>query len=143
MIKSFSTKPVRISGGEDYDWVESDDIATLIRTRSLVAQQVAQHKMLLKVVDSDGTSHLGVEALNLIPMLAVKYNLPSGKTVIHAVTPKKELGYNAVASCIESLKMWRVVHQRDTEDGMITNPAYFDGHSEDWKPALLPEAVSA
>lgn len=144
LIIKFSVKQLpTYENSKRYDWVESDDVASLIRTRSLVASQVAAHKILLRVTEVDGTISEGIEALNIIPLLAVKYQLPNGIVIIRNVILKKELGYNVVASCIESLKMWRVIHQRNTGDGLISNAAYFDGQSDDWKPVILPEAVSA
>lgn len=143
MITRFATKQLSTVGREVYDWVESDDIASLIRTRTLVAEQVAQHKILLKVFDANGVCQQGTDALNLIPMLAIKYSLPNGQVWIRGVTPKKEVNYHPVASCLESLKAWQLIHQRDTDDGMITNLWYFDGHSDDWKPASLPAPVPA
>ena len=142
MFVKFAVKQLSIfTRQEDYLWVESEDIATLIRTRSLISEQVARHRVLIKIFDDDGTCYQGTEAISRIPMLAIKYSLPNGQTIIRGVTTKKEVDYNEVASCLESLKAWRLIHQRDTGDGMITNPCYFDGHSDDWKPAVLPEAI--
>ncbi len=142
MFVKFAVKQLAtFNSQEDYLWVESTDIATLIRTRSLISEQVGRHKILIKIFDDDGTCYYGIDAVGRIPILAIKYSLPNGQTIIRGVTTKKEVNYNEVASCLESLKAWRLIHQRDTGDGVITNTCYFDGHSDDWKPAVLPEAI--
>ena len=143
MFVSFGTKQISILG-EEYPWVDSEEIGYAIKERVRIASDVTAGKILFRIRTSAGEELQGQEAVNQIPYLAICYRLSSNpaKKIVRPVLLNTRLGVKG--SCIEAIKKWRVIEQRNLENGEMVEASYFDSdHQIDWVSYKLPEAQPA
>ncbi len=142
MFISFGIKQISTIG-EMYDWVDSTEIGYAIKERVRISADVASGKILFRITTSTGETLLGQEAVNQIPYLAISYrlNTTSNPLVIRPVLLNPRLGTKA--SCIDAIKKWRNIEQRDLENGEMVEASYFDSDHQDWVKFELPLAQPA